>query len=121
MEDKRYTKLSELVGKTFTVEEVEGYKFKMWDAGTKKMVSEDKWFNGARKVYQVETDKGWLDLGSGQLSSLLEAVFKDGVSDINLATFEVKSNGKTGMDIRYYFNEVKVPEQLEEDLDDIPF
>ena len=120
MEEKRYTKLSELVGETFTVKQVSGYKFKMWDNGTKKMVSEDKWFNGSRKVYQVETDKGWLDLGSGQLANLLEAVFKDGVADINLATFEVKSNGKTGMDIRYYFNEVKASKR-NDDLDDIPF
>ena len=71
------------------------------------MLIADKYEQGYRKVYSIETDKGYLDVGSGQLSALLEAVYRNGVADINNRSFKVKSNGKTGMDIRYYFNAVK--------------
>lgn len=124
-----YVKLSDLVGQKFTIEKVWGFKFKMWDQPTSKMITQDTWFKGARKVYEVDTDKGKLDLGQGQIGTLLETVFKDGVADLNNKTFEVKSNGKTGMDIRYFFNVVERPivpvrvgdEITEMYLDDIPF
>jgi hypothetical protein len=130
--DKKFVKLSELVNDTFTVEKAWGYTFKMWDNDTKKMLTSDTFQQGYRKIYSVDTDKGKLDLGSGQLSSLLEAVYKDGKADINGRTYEVKSNGKTGMDIRYFFNPIKVESRSKEpeideiydnpiNLDDIPF
>ena len=106
----KFTKLSALVDQEFTVQKVSGYQFKKWDAQSSKMLVSDQWQEGYRKVYGVETDKGKLDLGSGQLSSLLEAVFTNGTADINNRTFHVKSNGKSGMDIRYFFNAVKEPE-----------
>lgn len=132
--DNKYTKLSNLVNDKFTINKVGGYTFKMWSAPDKRMISRDTYAEGFRKVYEVETDKGKLDLGTGQIGTLLEATFKDGQADLNGKTFEVKSNGKTGMDIRYYFNEVKdfAPEPSvdergddsakdETDLGDIPF
>jgi hypothetical protein len=122
-----YTKLSELVGKTFKVEKVWGYNWKKWDNDAKKMLVSKDWIEGYRKVYEVDTDKGRLDLGTGQIGSLLEAVFQNGKADLNGVTFEVKSNGKTGMDIRYYFNPTKeqkeeVKDESEEvNFEDIPF
>lgn len=120
--DKQYTKLSELVGKTMTIKSINGYKWKMWSAPDKRMVSKDTYFEGASKKYQVDTDKGLLDLGTGQLGNLLEAVFKDGQADLNGKTFKVESNGKTGMDIRYYFSEVKdfepEPSETKQEQDD---
>ena len=123
-----YTKLSELVGKTFTVEKVWGYSWKKWDNDAKKMLVSKDYQEGYRKVYEVDTDRGKLDLGTGQMGTLLEAVFRNGTADINNVTFEVKSNGKTGMDIRYFFNVVKAEkparaEEVEDDLTDeqIPF
>ena len=104
MEEKKFTKLSELVDDSFTVQKAWGYQFKMWDAASKRMLVSEKYEQGYRKIYSLDTDKGKLDLGSGQLSSLLEAVYKNGTADINGKTFKVKSNGKTGMDIRYYFS-----------------
>jgi hypothetical protein len=104
MEKKTYTKLSELVDNTFTVTKAWGYQFKLWDNESKRMLVSEKYEQGYRKIYNLDTDKGSLDLGSGQLSSLLEAVYKNGTADINGVTFKVKSNGKSGMDIRYYFN-----------------
>ena len=102
--DKKFTKLSVLVDDSFTVEKSYGWKFKKWDQESKKMLVSDRYEQGFQKKYTLETDKGILDLGSGQLSSLLEAVYRDGTADIIDRTFSVKSNGKTGMDIRYYFN-----------------
>lgn len=134
MEQKKYTKLSELVDKDFTVEEAYGYTFKKWDADAKRMLTSEKYEQGFRKIYTIKTNEGTLDLGSGQLSSLLEAVYHKGTADINGKTFHVKSNGKSGMDIRYYFNAVRDPspskglgefaDELEESpisVDDIPF
>lgn len=110
MEEKTYTKLSLLVDNTFTVEGVEPFVFKKWDAEQHKMLVSIIHEKGYRKLYPVTTDKGSMDLGSGQLGNLLEAVFFNGRSDLIGKTFNVKSNGKSGMDIRYFFNPVKAKE-----------
>ena len=102
-----FTKLSSLVNGTFTIQKVNGYKWKMWDNTQKKMLVSDVWQKDYRKVYSVETDKGLLDLSANQVGVLLETVIRNGVADINGTTFQVKSNGKTGMDIRYFFNVVR--------------
>lgn len=104
MEERKYTKLSELVGSEFTIQKDNGYKWKMWDNGTKKMIAQDEWFSGARKVYTFDTDKGTLYLSESQLGQLLSKVYYNGSAVIDNATFEVGSNGKTGMEIRYWFN-----------------
>lgn len=102
-----YTKLANLVNDEFTVEKAGGYTFKKWDDTTKRMLISETYEEGYRKMYTIDTDKGRLDLGSGQLSALLEAVYTKGEASLNGRTFKVKSNGKTGMDIRYYFNPVR--------------
>lgn len=107
MENKQYTKLSEVAGKTMTIKAVKGYAWKYWSNADRRMITKPEYFEGASKKYQVDTDKGLLDLGTGQIGNLLEAVFKDGQADLNGKTFKIESNGKTGMDIRYYFSEVK--------------
>lgn len=129
-ENKSYTKLSALVDDTFKVEKVFGYKFKMWDNNERKMLISDTWVKGYQKKYTLETDKGVLDLSAGQMGNLLEAITSDGRADINGRTFLVKSNGKSGMDIRYFLNvakeQVAKPDNHEEtevpfNLDDIGF
>ena len=123
-----YVRMSELVGNLFTITKVWGFKWKKYDPDQNKMLVAERYEPGYRKVYEVDTDKGKLDLGSGQIGSLLEAVFRNGVADLNNKTFEVKSNGKTGMDIRYFFNEVKTDRLPDAELNgnevedgDIPF
>lgn len=125
--ENKFIKLSELVDSEFTVKSVEGYKFKKWDSEARKMLVRDDFESGFRKVYGVETDKGKLDLGTGQIGNLLESVSHGGKADLINATFAVKSNGKTGMDIRYFFNPQKInkPKEDEEepdfDMSQIPF
>lgn len=116
---KTYTKLGNLVDDQFTVEKAWGYTWKKWDQNEGKMLMSDEWQEGYQKKYQLDTDKGTLDLGSGQLASLLEAVYKDGKADINGRTFKVKSNGKTGMDIRYFFNVVQSQDIVPTDVIDV--
>jgi hypothetical protein len=135
--EKTFTKLSALVDDTFTVLKSDGYTFKKWDNEQRKMLTSDQWQEGYKKTYTLETDKGILDVGSGQLGNLLEAVFYNGEAKMIGTTYEVKSNGKTGMEIRYFFNVKKqdiqehpkdepqdeVPETIEDDIDlsSIPF
>lgn len=132
MERPSFVKLSDLVDNTFTIEKAGGYSFKSWDNENRKMLISDKYVQGYRKIYTFTTDKGILDLSSGQVGTLLEAVYHQGTADLNGKSFEVKSNGKTGMDIRYFFNPVKLDkksepvvedDKLEQEisLDDIPF
>lgn len=132
MQDNKptYTKLSDLVGGTFTVQKAYGFTWKRWNNEAKRMEISETYAEGFRKIYTLETDKGKLDLGSGQLGNLLEITYKNGAADVNDKTFAVKSNGKTGMDIRYFFSVVK-PEQVKDNLpydgspeiklEDIPF
>lgn len=106
-----YTKLSNLVDDQFTVQKVFGYKYKMWDNEQRKMLISETWVKDYRKMYTLDTDKGTLDLSASQMGNLLESITKDGRADINGRTFSVKSNGKSGMDIRYYLNAVKDAQQ----------
>ena len=103
---QEYIKLGALVGQVFTVNKVGGYQFKMWNPQTNKMDVSDTPQKGFQKKYRVETDKGILELSQSQLSQLLEQVVKEGVADVNGRSYEVKSNGKTGVDIRYFLNVV---------------
>lgn len=68
------------------------------------MLVSEQYEQGYRKIYTVKTNEGTLDLSSGQLGNMLEVTYKKGEANIVGATFHVKSNGKTGMDIRYFIN-----------------
>lgn len=107
MEQQSFTKLGALIDQVFTVTKVGGYQFKMWSPTENKMLVSDTWEKGYQKKYRVETDKGILELSSSQLSQLLEGVVKDGVADINGKSFSVKSNGKSGMEVRYWLSPAK--------------
>lgn len=104
-----FNKLSNLIDQDITIESVLGYQYKMWSPTENKMLTSENWQEGYRKLWQVVTDKGQLDLGDGQMGNLLVGVMHAGKADIVGATFHVKSNGKQGMDIRYYLNAVKTP------------
>lgn len=106
MSDVKYIKLSDLVDSEFTVEKLYFPQYKMWDNDAKKMLVSENWQKGYRKIYGTVSDKGTLDLSASQIGTMLESVSKGGEAKIVGRTFKVKSNGKTGMDIRYYINPV---------------
>lgn len=95
-----FVKLSEL--NCFTVKSVSRPIWKLWQDG--KMLESDIPVKGYREEYKVDTDKGTLGLSSNQLAQLLLACNIEGKSDIIGRTFSVRNNGKTGMEIRYFFN-----------------
>jgi len=136
--DKKYTRLKELVGEQFTVNKINGFKFKKWDTESRRMLVSDTYEQGFKKMYLADTDKGLLDLSQSQFGSMLESVSRGGASNVVERTFEVRSNGKSGLDIRYFINPVRKavrePENASEskvdevfdveepvDLGDIPF
>lgn len=115
-----YIKMSELVDQTFKIEKVFPAKYKAWDNDAHKMLISDTWQQGYQKKYTVDTNKGRVDCSAAQIANMLEAVTEDGRADLNGRSFNVKSNGKTGMEIRYFFNPVNedlgqedYPEELE--------
>lgn len=101
-----FVKMSDLVDKEFTVNKVGGFKFKTWDTATSKMLTSDKWVKGYSKKYAVETDRGLLDVSAAQMGNMLEGINDFGRADVNGRSFSVKSNGKSGIEIRYYINPV---------------
>lgn len=104
--ERQYTSLKKLVGEEFTVDAVKGYQYKKYDPESKRMITSEKWEQGFSKKYGVETDKGFMDISAGQLGNMFEGVQKNGVADLRGKTFFVKSNGKEGMEIRYFLNPV---------------
>lgn len=105
--EQKYVKMSDLVDQDFTVVTVRPFKWVAWDNENKKFKTEDNWFQGASKKYPVETDKGIVDMSATNVGNMLEGVMHAGAADITNVTFHVKSNGKTGMEIRYYINPVR--------------
>lgn len=116
MEDKpKFNKLSALVGEEIKIKDVEGFMWKMWDNDKKKMEVSPVFMSGYRKVYQVVTDKGKLDMSQSQLGNMLEAANVRGKADIIGKTFHIKSNNKQGLEIRYYLNLVEpMPAEVED-------
>lgn len=104
--DSQYVKLSDLVGQTITINSIAPPTYKMWDQGAKKMVVSQTPAKGFRKIYQVETDRGKVDMSASQIGQILEGHLQNGIADINGAVVEIRSNGQTGIDIRYFLNPV---------------
>lgn len=104
-----YVKMKDLVGEEVTITGIQSFKYKMWNDAEKRMMASDTPKEGHRKVYQVETDRGLLDVGVGQMGNILEALMSPMDGEVSLfgSTILVKSNGKEGMDIRYFFEQVK--------------
>jgi len=120
MENIKYVKLSEL--KEFKYMGFVQTLWKMYDPAQKKMLTSQRYEQGYKLVHTIKTDKGVLDLSDGQLGTLLAKVFnrkEKGSSHLENAKFAVKTNGKTGLDIRYYFNFLGYDDnfiQIEEDI-----
>lgn len=106
MNDKKYTKLKDLVGDEFTVEKVWGFKWKMWLPAENRMHVADTYEDGHRKMWGVDTDKGELDVSDWQFGNMLASVFQGDSAELVGKTFSVKSNGKEGKEIRYFINPV---------------
>lgn len=114
-----FVKLSALVGSTFVITTNQGFKYKMWDSANNKMLVSKTPKKGYFKDFALETNKGLLNLRSGQLGSIFAECLDGLTASLENKTIEVNSNGKTGVDIRYFFN-VKVSKE-EINIEDVPF
>lgn len=104
--DTQYTTLSKLVNDTFIITGCKGWTWKKWDNENKKMLLSMNWAEGYRKMFTFITSKGQLDLSEGQVGQILARAFnnKELSAKLSGAEVAVKSNGKTGMDIRYFLS-----------------
>jgi len=89
---------------SFTVKEVVKSNFKMWNTETNTMEVSEKPQKGFRKVWQVTTDKGTLDLSDSQMGQMLVGIFDKEKSVLVNSSFDVRTNGKEGKEIRYFLN-----------------
>lgn len=89
----------------FTINSCEGKVYKRWDTVLKKMETSDVWAKDYKLTYTFNTDKGLLDLSQSQLGQLLSMTYNPvtGEARVNGKTFTVKTNGQSGMEIRYFF------------------
>ena len=107
-----YVKLKDLVNRQFTIQEVKGFSYKLWDQAQKTMLFSPTFVKGYRKIWALETSEGTLDVSASQLGTMLESVCYNGNSVLKGKSFEVKSNGKEGQEIRYFFNLREQPKEM---------
>jgi hypothetical protein len=103
-----FIKLKDILTVPYRVININGYKFKRWNEAEKKMETSDTPQKGFRKIYQVEIKTkdsgGVVDFSKSQLAEMLELSLQGNQADIKNKIFVCRSNGKTGMEIRYFFN-----------------
>lgn len=99
-----YIKLKDI--SEFTINNFEQKIYKRWDTNLKKMDTSEVWSQGYNLVYTFNTDKGLLDLSHGQLGQILALCYNPttGEARITGKQISVKTNGKQGIEIRYFFN-----------------
>jgi len=129
-----FKKLSEL--ETLTVKNVTGYEWKAWDDANKKMHSWQQYPKDCPaglkpgKRWTLDCQEGVVEVSSHQFGNMLEACNYQGVSDPRGKKFNVKNNGQTGKEIRYFINlayqtqeDVKQAVEVNPQVDDtnIPF
>jgi len=106
-----FTSFKKLVNDEFTVIKNTGYKFKKWDNENKQMLTSESPQQGFRKIFGLETDKGMLDASEAQLGQMLSRSINGMIADISNKIFKVDSNGKEGMEIRYFISPSDTGEQ----------
>ena len=105
-----FIKLKDLDGEVMKIEVVYPPQWIRWDAENKKMERSDTPKKDFRKNWNVVTDKGTVGISEWQMKDLLSLAEYQGKVDLIGKSFRVKTNGETGMEIRYYFNLISAPQ-----------
>lgn len=95
----------------FVVNKHNGFKWKLWDEANSKMLVSENWQEGYQKRHSLSIENpgaedNTLELSQSQISQMLGGVMENGMANILGREFKVKTNGKTGMEIRYFINPV---------------
>lgn len=107
---KPFKKLAEI--KSFTIEKIVKAYFERWNETEGKYEKSETWQEGFTPKWLIETPEFMLPLSKDQVSQALMASFKlDGTSNIIGKSYQVKTNGKTGKEIRYFLNEMRLPKE----------
>lgn len=122
--ENKYAKLKDI--DQFTIKSIASPHFQKWDKENKQMLKDPGYVEGYKKVWEATTDKGILTLSRDQMGQMLIAFLDNGKCDVVGKTFKVKTNGKEGMEIRYFINGVydapsKSEEEPKEDGSELPF
>src|SRR3990167_11274656 len=92
----------------FTVKSYKGKTWVFWNANEKKMLKSDTYQKDYKAQYQFELDNGdILSLSKDQVGQCLVGCLEAGKAFAGM-TFEAKSNGKTGLDTRWWINVAKI-------------
>lgn len=90
--------------------------YQKYDEANKKYVKSDAWAEGMSPVYLFGLKDGQdIELSRATLSQCLVSAFdyRKGLLDCN---FTVKTNGKTGKEVRYFINQKKVETKTTQQL-----
>ena len=101
MEQPNYIKLKDI--QEFTIKSFVKKYWGYWNDQEKKFYRADKWQEGYSPKWSFQIDKGILDISKDQLGQMLVGTF-DWKKALIGTSFTVKTNGKQGMEIRYYLN-----------------
>ena len=97
----------------FTIKTYKGKNWVFWNATEKKMLKSETWIKDYKAQYQFELDNGdVLSLSKDQVGQMLVNCLETGKA-LSGASFEAKTNGKTGLDTRWYINLNNLPKRLE--------
>jgi len=98
-----YLKLKDLT--EIKVNRVSAPVWERWNAEESKMEKATEPTKDFKKRYYIDLgNDNVVAISSSQLGVMLEAANEKGQVDLAGKEFEVKNNGKEGMEIRYFFN-----------------
>lgn len=108
---KQFKKLADI--KSFTIEKIVKAYFERWNETEGKYEKSETWQEGFTPKWLIETPEFMLPLSKDQVSQALMASFKlDGTSNIIGKSYLVKTNGKSGKEIRYFLNEMHIQQDI---------
>jgi hypothetical protein len=104
MSNTTWVKTSDLVDQEFHITDVGPRSYRRWDDVNSRFEFSKEPEKGFSPFWNIEIDQGTWSASPGQYGQILIAAESKGLSDVLGKTFRCKSNGKTGKDIRYFFD-----------------
>ena len=107
-----FKKVGELVGSEITIRSFDSVEYVLFQQGEKplKSATPQKGYKKVVKLVIYAGQEYMVGFSGGQVSQMMEAAMQGLKADLTDKTFAIKSNGKSGMDIRYFFNLIKEEE-----------
>lgn len=105
-EQKKYVNTKDLVGEVFSIDSVAQKNWRFWNPAQEKFEYSQVPKKGHAPFWRVETNKGTWSASAAQYSQVLLAAESEGMSDVLDKKFHCQSNGKDGIDVRYFFDHV---------------